>query len=551
MSVGFGSSLNQYEFFEAFNSRIIVIKDMAQTYFIYLCVIFLFVGNIRCDDKPLISNKSFFNLQGDEDEVDVEEAHSRVRRGADVSAIRHLYDETRINNHTQEEKDAILAKHIEYRSTTTPEASNMEYMTWNDELERTAGLWASVCFWGHGRTNVTTSFDTIGQNLWLGGYKPGGVNAITAWYNEDIFYDYEDASCEAGRLCGHYTQVVWAKSMEVGCSRAFCAELIDNLGNLEGSQNKWIENCHYAPAGNYVGQRPFQSGPSCTECQSGNGQCYNKACRPCSDHSETCECRQVCNNCGTLTSNCTCACMDGWYGPSCSSICQNNHENCGKSPGWPGPYTCPLHPAIPKNCPLMCGLCEPAGDEVCGTTQAPTTAPDATTVTSATTPSSDHMTNFTTELTTSPYVTESIQTTSTSVSESTTTQPTSHTTYFTTELTTSPDVTESIQTTSTSPSESTTIKETSTTTHAQTTQTPEGTTTLAQTTQTPQGIQTTQTPQGTTTHAQTTQTPQSIQTTQTPQGTTTHAQTTQTPQSIQTTQTPQGIPLYCQILFIP
>ncbi len=97
---------------------------------------FLFlVGHIGCNDKPVVSNKSFFNLNAEEDDDDLRnfedhsanEVHSRVKR-ADVSKIAHLYNETRVRNHTQDQIDAILNQHIYYRSATTPEASNMEYM---------------------------------------------------------------------------------------------------------------------------------------------------------------------------------------------------------------------------------------------------------------------------------------------------------------------------------------------------------------------------------------------------------------------------------------
>ena len=71
--------------------------------------------------------ESLFNLNAEEYVQFESEEHGRVKR-ADVSQIRHLYDEARVNPHSQAEKDAILAKHREYRSSTTPEASNMEYM---------------------------------------------------------------------------------------------------------------------------------------------------------------------------------------------------------------------------------------------------------------------------------------------------------------------------------------------------------------------------------------------------------------------------------------
>ena len=82
------------------------------------------------------------------------------------------------------------------------------FQSWNEELAYTAGLWASVCYWGHGRTNVTTNYTDVGQNLWLGGGKPTGVNTVIAWHDNEIDnYIYDDALCKSEKVCGHYTQV--------------------------------------------------------------------------------------------------------------------------------------------------------------------------------------------------------------------------------------------------------------------------------------------------------------------------------------------------------
>ena len=38
-------------------------------------------------------------------------------------------------------------------------------------------------------------------------------------------------------------------------------------------------------------------------------------------------------------------------------VCENTHDNCGKTPGWADKSFCPYHPDIPRYCPLMCELC--------------------------------------------------------------------------------------------------------------------------------------------------------------------------------------------------
>lgn len=64
------------------------------------------------------------------------------------------------------------------------------------------------------------------------------------WAAEEQHYDAEANTCAEGQLCGHYTQVVWANSGNLGCAMATC-----------GSGRVWV--CNYDPPGNWAGQRPF------------------------------------------------------------------------------------------------------------------------------------------------------------------------------------------------------------------------------------------------------------------------------------------------------
>ena len=94
---------------------------------VILVFILVLIEKGKSDLTVLNDLESLFNSNVEENEKFESEEHWRVKR-ADVSQIRHLYDEARVNPHSQAEKDAILAKHREYRSSTIPEASNMEYM---------------------------------------------------------------------------------------------------------------------------------------------------------------------------------------------------------------------------------------------------------------------------------------------------------------------------------------------------------------------------------------------------------------------------------------
>ncbi|XP_021911913.1 pathogenesis-related protein 1-like [Carica papaya] len=84
-----------------------------------------------------------------------------------------------------------------------------------------------------------------GENLAWGSPDLAGTAAVKMWVDEKPFYDYNSNTCAPGKVCGHYTQVVWRNSVRLGCARARC-----NNGGT-------IISCNYDPPGNFNGQRPF------------------------------------------------------------------------------------------------------------------------------------------------------------------------------------------------------------------------------------------------------------------------------------------------------
>jgi hypothetical protein len=87
---------------------------------------------------------------------------------------------------------------------------------------------------------------------WSDGYKElqkiSPEQVVDAWGSEKLDYDYANNSCTPGKMCGHYTQMVWRTTTTVGCAMAVCE---DNQTQV------WV--CQYQPAGNIVGSKPYRA----------------------------------------------------------------------------------------------------------------------------------------------------------------------------------------------------------------------------------------------------------------------------------------------------
>uniref|UniRef100_A0A673J6W8 Cysteine-rich secretory protein LCCL domain-containing 2-like n=1 Tax=Sinocyclocheilus rhinocerous TaxID=307959 RepID=A0A673J6W8_9TELE len=180
------------------------------------------------------------------------------------------------------DREEILQLHNKLRGEVYPTASNMEYMVWDDELEKSATYWAEQCQWEHGPKDLLMS---IGQNLAVhwGRYRSPAYH-VQAWYDEvkDYTYPYPH-ECNpwcpercSGPMCTHYTQVVWATTNRVGCAVHLCPRM-----NVWGEiwENSVYLVCNYSPKGNWIGEAPYQHGRPCSQCPpSYGGSCRDNLC---------------------------------------------------------------------------------------------------------------------------------------------------------------------------------------------------------------------------------------------------------------------------------
>ncbi|XP_053262644.1 GLIPR1-like protein 1 [Podarcis raffonei] len=172
--------------------------------------------------------------------------------------------------------DEYINAHNEHRSKVQPSASNMLFMSFDLGLAKIARAWGRKCIFGHNpnrKVHPETKYQPFGENIWRGSASSQPFNAaaaINAFNSEVQYYTYDAHTCS--KVCGHYTQVVWADSYKVGCAIVYCSRATD------GEMNVLHFVCNYAPAGNYRGVRPYKKGSPCSECPEGD-TCQNQLCR--------------------------------------------------------------------------------------------------------------------------------------------------------------------------------------------------------------------------------------------------------------------------------
>lgn len=95
------------------------------------------------------------------------------------------------------------------------------------------------------RTRFINSDGPYGENLAWTFPNLTGTEAANMWVEEKPDYNYNSNSCEPGKVCGHYTQVVWCNSLRLGCAKAQC------------TTGGTLITCNYDLLGNYVGEKPY------------------------------------------------------------------------------------------------------------------------------------------------------------------------------------------------------------------------------------------------------------------------------------------------------
>lgn len=161
----------------------------------------------------------------------------------------------------------MTAAHNAVRARITNPAPNppLPPLTWSTELAAIAQAYATKLAAGGDCLNLVHSEPPdpgadLGENLsGSTGSMSNPTEVVDGWAEEEKCYTFGiykrtdkcDMNCTDqlhASGCGHYTQVVWRNTSQVGCGVATC-------GSGRNGGEVWV--CNYKESGNYVGEKVY------------------------------------------------------------------------------------------------------------------------------------------------------------------------------------------------------------------------------------------------------------------------------------------------------
>lgn len=158
-----------------------------------------------------------------------------------AAALSGLYADVNTGFSDTEIKEIVTA-HNKYRAEL-----NIPPLKWSEKLAQNAQVWANHL--ASQRRMYHSSGTNEGENLWMGttGYY-SLTNMVDSWGAEKRYYRngvFPDVSSSGNWAdVGHYTQVIWRNTTEVGCAQS-----------TGGGYDYFV--CRYLPPGNYMREQVY------------------------------------------------------------------------------------------------------------------------------------------------------------------------------------------------------------------------------------------------------------------------------------------------------
>lgn len=139
---------------------------------------------------------------------------------------------------TQDQRRALLAAHNAARAEV-----GAAPLGWSARATEQAAGWAGTlarrCTLEHSQGSG------FGENLFMGTQGVyDELDGVRAWEEEKIDYAGQPLTRALVPVVGHYTQMIWPSTRELGCASSVC-------------DGKLILVCHYHPPGNSLGEKAY------------------------------------------------------------------------------------------------------------------------------------------------------------------------------------------------------------------------------------------------------------------------------------------------------
>jgi hypothetical protein len=148
-----------------------------------------------------------------------------------------------VENDSEMMREEVLHAHNKYRAQL-----KIQPLVWSLQLATHAKEWALHLAQTGGRLIHSTGSGE-GENLWAGtaGHF-SSAKMVDTWGKEKKYFQYgifPNVSTSGNWTdVGHYTQIIWRNTTEVGCAKA-----------ASGKYDIFV--CRYSPPGNYIGQKVY------------------------------------------------------------------------------------------------------------------------------------------------------------------------------------------------------------------------------------------------------------------------------------------------------
>jgi uncharacterized protein YkwD len=141
-------------------------------------------------------------------------------------------------------KGMTAAHNVARASVDPPAASPLPPLSWSPAVAAAAQAHAQKCIYEH-------SANGYGENILAAAVPLAPQEVVDFWVAEGANYNYASNVCSG--ICDQYLQVVWAKSLNLGCAAVPCTGNSPFGGDV--SWVFWI--CNYDPPSNPSGEKPY------------------------------------------------------------------------------------------------------------------------------------------------------------------------------------------------------------------------------------------------------------------------------------------------------